>query len=380
MAEQRGNGRVVIGAVGGTIVNRDDPLSAVAHTAEAIRKMDIAFCQVDTTFSRRGSPQLQALSAQRAEPGNAAALRIFKVASLASNHCMDWGVEAFSDTVETLRANGPTVVGAGQNLDQARRPAIFDVKGVRVAFLAYNSILPGGYAATERRPGCAPLRAHTAYLPVEPDQPGTPCRVHTFVEPADLAAMEEDVARAKSQARVVFVSFHAGIHIQPVVIAAYQREAAYAAIEAGASIVFQHHGHILKGIEFYREKPIFYSMGNYVMDIHIPPEEWHQHPELRKLVDTYGIKVDQFGRGDYATYPFTPDARKTAIAKFEIQGGHLGRTSLLPAYIRPDGAPEVLSSADPRAEDVRKYLEWATGEAELNTHFKWSGEEILVTA
>ncbi len=374
-----GSGPVIVGAVGGTIISRDDPLSAVALTKEALGETDIAFCQVDTTFSRRGSPQLQALSAQRAAPGNAGALSVFSVASFASNHCMDWGVEAFDDTMAALRANGLEVVGAGRDIDEARKPAILDVRGTRVAFLAYNSILLGGYSATEYGPGCAPLRVHTAYIPIEPDQPGTPCRTHTFVDPADLAAMQEDVARAKSQSHVVFVSLHAGIHIQPAVIAAYQREAAHRAIDAGADIVFQHHGHILKGIEFYMGKPVIYSMGNYVMDIHMPSEEWARNPKLAELVDTYGIEVDHFGRGEYATYPFAPDARKTAIAKFEINGERLQRTSLLPAYIRPDGTPEVIAQDDRRAEEVRKYVEWATNEEELNAQFAWSGSEILVT-
>lgn len=378
MADASRAGSVSIGAVGGTIVNRKDPASATALTAAALERMDFSFCHLDTVFSTHGAPQLQALSAQRADPANAEALRMFSVASLASNHCMDWGPEAFEDTLEVLGRVGVAVVGAGRDLEEARRPVILQANGVRVAFLARNSILLTGYEAGARTPGCAPMRAHTAYIPIEPDQPGTPCRIHTFVDPADLGALKEDVAAARAQADILFVSLHAGIHIEPVVLADYQREAAYAAIDAGADIVFQHHGHILKGIEMYRGKPIFYSMSNYLMDIHIPAEHWRSSPALSKLVEAYGILIDEFGRGDYATYPFAPDARKTGIARFEVTNRRLSGTFLIPAYIRPDGTPEVLTRKQPRAQEVFEYAVSVTGQAALNARFEWDGDEIRV--
>lgn len=369
---------ITLAAVGGTIINRGNPQSAVSLTAEAIGQMDLSFCQLDTNLSARGCRQVHALSPQRSSPETAATLRLFDVASFASNHCLDWGIEAFEDTLELLRASGVAPVGAGRNLAEARLPVFLEAKGVRVAFLARNSILPSGYAASDQRPGCAPLLAHSAYVAVEPDQPGTPCRTYSFVDPLHLNALRADVMAAKARADIVFLSLHAGIHVQPVVLADYQREAAHAAIDAGADIVFQHHGHILKGIEFYKGRPVIYSMGNYVMDIHIPIEEWHNSPALKELVDTYGIPVDEFEAGSYATYPFAPDARKTAIAKFEVTHGRLSGTYFLPVYIRPDSTPEVLSRHHPRAQEVADYMVFVTEEAGLNARFEWEGDEIRV--
>lgn len=377
MSARENSRSLVIGAVGGTIINRRDPTSAVALTAPVIREMDISFFQLDTTMSERGCAQLQAPSPQRTSPRTAEALQIFSVASFASNHCMDFGREGFDDTIAALHINGIAVVGAGTDLCEARAPVVLEVNGVRVAFLAFNSILMPGYAAADSLPGCSPLRAHTAYIPLEPDQPGTPCRIHTFVEPGDLAILADSVSRAKSQADAVFVSIHAGIHLQPAAIAEYQKEAAHAAIDAGADIVFQHHGHILKGIEVYQDRPIFYSMGNYVMDIHIPVDQWRRNPVLAKLVETYHIPVDQFEQGEYTTYPFAPDARKTAIAKFRLGDGRV-KTSLIPCYIRPDGAPEVVPRSDARSDGVLAYMRWATEEAGLNAGFAWRGDEIEV--
>lgn len=67
------------------------------------------------------------------------------------------------------------------------------VGGTRIAFLAYNSILPHGYWAEQNAPGCAPIRGVTVYQPIEYDQPGTPCRILTFTNPQDLKAMEDDI-------------------------------------------------------------------------------------------------------------------------------------------------------------------------------------------
>ena len=111
----------------------------------------------------------------------------FNVASVASNHAMDWGAEALLDTIELLRDKGLQIIGGGRNLAEARRPALIDSKGLRIAMLAYCSVLHEGYAAGPDTPGVAPLRAHTRYEPVD-YQPGVPPRVVTIPDEQDLAA------------------------------------------------------------------------------------------------------------------------------------------------------------------------------------------------
>lgn len=60
---------------------------------------------------------------------------------------------------------------------------------------------------------------------------------------------------------------HWGIHFVPATIADYQREVVHAAIDAGADLILGHHPHILKGIEVYGGRAIFYSLGNFAMDL-----------------------------------------------------------------------------------------------------------------
>ena len=66
----------------------------------------------------------------------------FDVISFASNHCMDWGIDGLVDTCTALRDSQLAVIGAGENLAIARRPAIITNGNTRIAFLARSSILP----------------------------------------------------------------------------------------------------------------------------------------------------------------------------------------------------------------------------------------------
>ncbi len=65
---------------------------------------------------------------------------------------------------------GIATCGAGADIEEARRPAIVEKNGVKVAFLGYSSILFPGFAATAKGPGCAPLKVHTFYRMSEEEQ------------------------------------------------------------------------------------------------------------------------------------------------------------------------------------------------------------------
>ena len=324
---------------------------------------DLGICQLEPALSRRGSPLPQARLAMRTDPGAAQAIRDagFHAVSFASNHCMDWGQEAFFDTLEALRIAGLAPIGTGANIQEARCPAQFNLGKTRVAILAYNSILPIGYWAEANRPGCAPLRAFTLYEQIEHDQPGTPARIHTFTNRDDLAAMREDIRQAKASFDVVIVMMHWGIHFIPAVLAQYQREAAHAAIDAGADLIAGHHPHLLKGIEVYRGRLIFYSLGNFALDL---PDAF-QH----NVVRSEGFRDIQLlnpgFRPDAKSF-LPPETRRTVLVKCTLRDRALAEVTLLPVYINEDAEPELLEPGDPRFGEVQQYLEWSTAEAGLN--------------
>jgi poly-gamma-glutamate synthesis protein (capsule biosynthesis protein) len=269
-----------------------------------------------------------------------------------------------------------TVVGAGATIAEARQPALFTLPdGTTVAFLAYSSILPQDYWADERRPGCAPMRAFTAYEQIEHDQPGTPARVHTFAHREDLAAMEADIRAAKAQADVVLVSQHWGIHFVRAEIADYQCEVASAAIAAGADAILGGHPHILKGCEVIGGKPVFHSLCNFATDLrmdaaHAASKSWN---EIRVLAEEWEPDFE-------GLYNFPKAARLSMIARLEIGEGRLQRAGFLPLYIGRDAVPRIVSPGSAEHDEVVAYMTAVTAEAGLNARYVPGADMVEVAA
>jgi poly-gamma-glutamate capsule biosynthesis protein CapA/YwtB (metallophosphatase superfamily) len=365
----------VILAVGDVAPDRPDPDECFNLIRDDIGEADLAFCQLETCLTDAGMRLPQARHAVRGRPAIAAALKRahFDVVSFASNHCMDWGPEALLETIGHLDAQGLAVVGAGADIHAARRAVFRDIGGARVAFLAYCSILPMAYWAEHSRTGCAPMRAWTHYEQIELDQPGTPCRVRTYAHHEDLAQMRDDVHRARAEADVVVLSMHWGIHFVPAVIADYQREVAYAAIDAGADLILGHHAHILKGFEVYRGRPVFYSLGNFAVDLRIDKAhaESKSFQEIRALNPNWTVRLDSL-------YNFPEDSRKTVMVRIAIREGAISSVSLLPAYINEQAQPRLLSPDEPLFDEIRAYIIDMSRCAGLNGRLALHGRELQI--
>ena len=260
-----------------------------ALVRDTLLAADIRFAQVERVYSERG--RLQSHSGgghSRLPPAMASVFTDcgFNIVSVASNHAMDWGGEALLDTVDLLHDQGIQTIGAGRNLADARRAAFIDCNGLRVAFLAYCSILDDGYAAGADKPGVAPLRAYTRYEPVD-DQPGVPPRIVTTPDGQDLAALLADVRSAKEAADKIVLSLHWGIHFVPRLIAEYQKTVADAAFAAGADVILGHHAHVPKAIEVHDGKTCFYSLSNFIMSAPAKTDE-----AAAEFCARYGVILD----------------------------------------------------------------------------------------
>jgi poly-gamma-glutamate synthesis protein (capsule biosynthesis protein) len=349
-----------------------EPMSAYSELARPVLAgADLRFGQVERVYSERGSLQVHSGGAHsRVKPHFASVFSDcgFDVLSVASNHAMDWGADALLDTVELFRGKGFQVVGAGENLRDSRRPAIVEKNGVKIAFLAYCSVLRDGYAATHSKPGIAPLRAHTYYEPHE-YQAGVPPRVVTVPYEEDLAGMIEDIAEAKKSAAAVVLSLHWGVHFIPKVIADYQVTVANAAFKAGADLILGHHAHTPKAIGMHRGKACFYSLSNFIMSS--PPREGER---ARAFESQYGVKLDS----DYPLLPYGSDAKRSLIAKAVLGRDGVKRVSFLPVQIDKKLRPEVLRRGDPRFEDSLRFMEWVS--EGFDHRFTVEGDEVRVTA
>jgi poly-gamma-glutamate synthesis protein (capsule biosynthesis protein) len=172
------------------------------------------------------------------------------------------------DTISRLEASGIAFCGIGRNRQEARSPAIVECKGIKIGFLSYTSVYwPVGHAAEENAPGVATMKIHTSYEPGRRalEMPGASPSVVTIPDTKEFAALQVDIQNLSSRADIVAVSFHWGIS-SSFELADYQRTVGHAAVDAGADVVIGHHPHVPQGVEVYRGKPIFYSLGNFVFD------------------------------------------------------------------------------------------------------------------
>lgn len=364
-------------AVGDVGPDRDDPATIFDAVRDRLRRADFGYCQLEVNLTERGQRLPQARHTIRGKPSVADALvgAGLGVVSFAGNHTMDWGAEGMFDTLANLDRAGALRFGAGANIAEARAPVIVEKSGVRVGFLAVNSILPQNYWAEEAKPGCAPMRGHTIYEQIEPDQPGTPCRIHTFPRREDLAALTQSIRELKAQTHAVVLSHHAGIHFVPAVVPDYQRDVARAAIDAGADLVLGCHAHILKGMEFYRGKPIVHSLANFAIDLRMDAA----HAKSKGFLEIQKLNPDWVPDLD-SNYNFPPDSAMSIIVETAFDETGLTELALVPVWIERDAVPRFVAPEDPRFERIRTYLSEITETAGLGTEYVADGDVIRPTA
>jgi len=108
----------------------------------------------------------------------------FDVLTIANNHAGDAGRPSVVDSVEAVDSAGMKAVGGGADSEQARLPVVFDVRGLRIGFLAYDAT-GAGTVATETRPGIARWnedQAHLAVAALRPEVDVLVVAVHGGVE------------------------------------------------------------------------------------------------------------------------------------------------------------------------------------------------------
>lgn len=160
------------------------------------------------------------------------------IVSTANNHALDAGIAGLKDTLTSLSKVSLPAVGSGENLASARLPFIFEKNGIRLGFLAYTMCENSG---------------NSSY--VKQNRAG--------VMPTDLPLIKEDILRLRSKVDYVVLSYHWGLtdsEKSPF----WVRQLARKSIDAGADIILGHHPHYPQGIEIYKEKPIFYCLGNVI--------------------------------------------------------------------------------------------------------------------
>ena len=165
--------------------------------------------------------------------------------SIANNHSMDYGPEALMDMVTRhLPQHRIQFAGGGKDRQQAEKPAILDIGELRIAMYSFTTIQPK-LQATETTAG------------------------YNWITDGDLAEFKKQLQRVLNadapQTDLQVLSIHWGSNYEPEAPRMHEFMAR-AAVDMGIDMVIGHSAHINHGIEVYRGVPIFYDLGNFLVD------------------------------------------------------------------------------------------------------------------
>lgn len=210
--------------------------------AGELRDADVLMINEEFPFGTTGEAALDKQYTFRTDPSFVSAFQDMgaDLVGLANNHVLDFGQSALLETFATLDGANLRYAGAGENLSRAKELQVFEVKGKRLGFLAASRVWPDtSWAAGEGHPG-----------------------VFGTYDPTLLLSA---ITSAKEEAACDFVTVfvHWGIERNPLP-EDYQRGLAAQYAAAGADLVIGMHPHVLQGIEYAGDTPVFYSLGNFI--------------------------------------------------------------------------------------------------------------------
>lgn len=304
----------------------------------------------------------------------------FDVYGTANNHSLDYGHLGLVSTIKTLDEYGLKHCGSGESLEQAERPVYLEKDGVKVAVIAVDCVLENATMAGKEtlklksRPGVNFLRKVKTFKVdknqlIELKKIASDCKINfdrdnlivtgfvseekdgvfvfgntrftddasyptTKCNKSDLNRIIGKIREAKTNADYLFVLPHCHdnddvSHANP---AEFLKEFARVCIDNGADAIFGGGCHELRGIEVYKNRPIFYSLGDFIyqgMDVEILPADF-----LEKYgVDKNGTAKEGLdARSKGGKIGLQTDIKNflTVLPKLEFEEGKLADFKLLP--------------------------------------------------
>jgi poly-gamma-glutamate capsule biosynthesis protein CapA/YwtB (metallophosphatase superfamily) len=331
----------------------------------------------------------------------------FDMVNMANNHTGDYGIGGLRSTTLAVEDVGLVHAGTGENLAEARAPGYLETPRGRIALVSAASTFPDGSRAGHQRkdvrgrPGLSPLRYSSVYQITQRQmdalrsyregtgsgggegdrlrlfgqdfQVGDEYRVLTTPHPGDLAEIVAAVEEAKRQADFVVFSGHTHesgrTNNDP---ADFIVTLAHTVIDAGADVFLAHGPHVLRGVEVYKGKPIFYSLGDFVFQNETVPRQPSDNYENYGL-GPEAVAADFFdARQRTGGFPSRPQVWESFVAMVRFDDGELTGVELHPITLgygldRPQRGRPLLATGDL----ARKIIE------ETNEYSRPFGTEIL---
>ena len=332
-------GDLVVTAVGDMIFN--EPISQLEAPERAgllrlMQEADVAYGNME--FSLNDRPELQrpfynfrapvAFRWELARTG-------INLVSVANNHALDFGPEGLKESLKALDQSNITYAGAGTTLAEAHAPGRLELAGhkTRVALLSYMRYWTAKYRSKDASGPSLSTIDPAVILAV---QNGKVAKVEGPLE-SDVLAMEDDILLARRRNDLLLVSLHnhdvthhRAYGIQDTT-PPNEEIMFHRAIEAGADLVLGTGPHVLRGIELYKGRPIFYSLGDFIYQYRtperIPVDLIHQRDiEMPRPanVSVFDLRESQ-------------EVLETVMVRMTLNQGKLRRIQLLPVTIDDEG-------------------------------------------
>ncbi|MCW2875952.1 MAG: poly-gamma-glutamate synthesis protein [Sphaerisporangium sp.] len=211
---------------------------------------DARIVNLETSITRSDDFAAGKVVHYRMNPANLLCLAVARpdACALANNHVLDFGYRGLEETLDALAGAGLQAVGAGRDVEQARRPATVTIDADRrvlvFSFGMTSSGIPPEWAATQDRAG-----------------------VYFVPEPSDAAAAEVagHVRQAKRPGDVAVASIHWGSN-WGYEVSPDQISFAHRLVDDGVDVVHGHSSHHPRPIEVYHDKLILYGCGDFTDD------------------------------------------------------------------------------------------------------------------
>lgn len=305
----------------------------------------------------------------------------FNVVTAANNHCLDYGNEGLLQTIENIDDADYVQAGCGRNLREASSPRYLDLPQGRVALIACTtSFAPGALAGEQSRllpgrPGVNGLRVDTTLIVESEDiialkkiakktgvnieeeadiksgysQPlpegvcnlgnmrfkiGDTPGIMNEINKADMARIEKSIEEAAFFADYVLVSLHTHDRNfeDESIPAKYIEDFAHRCIDCGAHAIIGHGPHLLRPFELYKERPIFYSLGDFILQLEnceLAPEDFYANFNLTSdcsMYELFKVRTKNFTCG----LQRQREMMEAVIPCFEMEEGKLKSLEIIP--------------------------------------------------
>lgn len=235
---------------------KQDNFSGFSEIANLTRNQDLVVANLECPLTDSNKKIIKVGPNLKSSPAAISLINYLNIniIALANNHILDYGDSGIRDTIRALDNNEIQHLGAGNTLEDAKKPLVLEVKGKKIGFL--------NVCETEFSIAGATFSG---------------------ANPNDLVDVAEEIYKQKKQVDILILIYHGGLEYYNLPTPSMQKTLRFY-VRAGADLIVCHHSHTIGGYEIYNNTPIFYGLGNFTFDWKSKPEFWHESIILNLII------------------------------------------------------------------------------------------------